>query len=357
MSDLQFEFLRAELDSLDVPKGQVRNLRWLAPSLAVARTPSGDFEIFIRGDELRATSSLVRRQLQHGAWRPQEGGEPFFASRIVLPAAPHFASIAALIVIELVRAGISGPRGPQAAFNDVEPIIEMAIRRGALPENVVLGLLGELTLLRQLLLQRIDHPVTLLRCLDHWRGWQNEGRDFQIGDNSIEVKTTQHASSIHDFSGLHQLEPKQLASGRTEKLHVMSIGLAVSTSMGESLPSMVGSIATLLAEATDSKELADELVRRVALYGSQSGVGYTHESMAGWNAYATRYVVSFPPRLYRLDDPAMLLLTRDVLAQTYVQPDGLSFTLHIPDRVSPFNPAPDWVIEVEAMLTGRAEFH
>lgn len=144
MSDLHFETLRAELEALNVPSGQVRNLRWLAPPLAIGRTPAGDFEVFIRGSELHATSSLVRRHLQHGDWRPEEGGEPFSANRIVLPSAPHFAAIAALIAIELIRAGIAAPYGPQKAFTDVEPIVEMAIRRGALPENVIIGLIGEL---------------------------------------------------------------------------------------------------------------------------------------------------------------------------------------------------------------------
>lgn len=350
MNDLHFEALRAELETLGVPKGQARSLRWLANAIAVARTTSGDYEIFIRGPELRATSSLVRRQLQHGAWRPEDGGEPFFASRVVLPSAPHFASIAALIANELIRAGISGPRGPQAAFTDVEPIIELAIRRGALPENVVVGLIGELTVLRQLLMLRTGQPATMMRCLDLWRGWQEGTRDFQIGDHSIEVKTTQASSSIHEFSGLHQLESATLPSGRQETLHLMSIGLTASTVIGESLPSMVNSLASILRRAMNSDEGAIELMRRVALYGGQSGSGYLHESMADWGVYGTRYVHSYPPRLYRLDDPEMLLLTREILAHTFVQPSGLSFTMHVPDRVSAYNPAASWEDQFEVML-------
>jgi len=351
MSDLNFEALRAELEALSVPTGQVRHLRWLAPQIAVARTTSGDFEVFIRGHELRASSSLLRRHLQHGEWQPEGGGEPFPASRIVLPSAPYFASIAALIAVELIRAGIAGPRGPQAAFNDVEPIIEMAIRRGALPEDVIVGLIGELTLLRQLILPRSHQPETMLRCLDLWRGWQEGGRDFKIGNHSIEVKATRASSSVHDFSGLHQLESEATPSGRLEILHLMSIGLAASTSMGESLPSIVSSIVFLLTSRTGSSELAHEFVSRVALYGRQSGDGYTHESMADWSAYGTRYAHTFQPRLYRLDDPAMLLLTRDLLGQTFVQPDGLSFRMHIPDQVSAFNPASNWEAELETMLS------
>lgn len=349
MSELNFESLRSELQALSVPRGHVRHLKWLAPPLAVARTASGDFEVFIRGTELRVASPLVRRQLQHGSWRPEEGGETFSASRVALPSAPHFASIAALIAIELIRSGIAGPRGVQAAFAEVEPIIEMAMRRGALAESAIVGLIGELAVLRQLVLPRIRQPGSLMRCLEFWQGWQDGGRDFRIGGHSIEVKTTRVASSIHEFSGLHQLEPQVLPSAQLENLHLLSIGLAPSTSAGESLPALVESIVSILRTATGGEEIAIEFVRRVELYGHRSGGGYAHESMAEWTVYATRYAHTFVPRLYRVDDPGMLLLTRSMLAQTFAQPDDLAFTMHLPESISAFNPAQDWAAELEAM--------
>lgn len=349
---MHFEALRAELEGLSVPSGQVRNLRWLAQPLAVGRTTAGDFEVFIRGPELHAASSLVRRHLQHGLWRPMEGGEPFPASRIVLPSAPHFAAIAALIATELLRAGIDGSRGRQEAFYDVEPIMEMAIRRGALPENVIIGLIGELAVLRQLALSHRNAPPSLMRCLDLWQGWQEGGRDFRLGEHSIEVKTTQAVSSIHQFNGLHQLEPKLLPSGRLEQLHLMSVGLSASTTLGETLPMIVASIAALFLTATDGPEVAGEFLRRVAKYGGQLGRGYDHANMADWSVYGTRYAHSFLPRLYRLDDQSMRLLTRDVLARTFVQPDGLTFTMHLPDQVSAHNPAPNWESELERIAAG-----
>jgi len=349
MSELQFESLRSELEALSVPRGHARFLRWLAPPLAVARNASGDFEVFIRGTELRAASPLVRRQLQHGSWRPEEGGETFPASRIALPSAPHFASIAALIAIELVRAGIAGPRGVHAAFADVEPIIEMAMRRGALADSAITGLIGELTVLRQLMLPRVRQPASLMRCLEFWQGWQDGGRDFRIGGHSVEVKATRGASSIHEFSGLHQLEAQVLPSAQLEYLHLLSIGLAPSTSAGESLPAMVDSVISILRSATGGEEIATEFVRRVALYGHRLGGGYAHESMAEWSVYATRFAHTFVPRLYRVDDPGMLLLTRAMLAQTFVQPDYLAFTMHLPESVSAFNPAQDWAAELEVM--------
>jgi hypothetical protein len=350
MTDAHFETLRDDLEALEAPDGHARNLRWLAKPLAIGRTASGDYEIFIRGTELRASSSLVRRHVQHGDWRPEEGGEPFSASRIVLPAAAHFASIAALIAIELLRAGVAGPAGVQPAFTDVEPIIEMAIRRGALSEEAIIGVIGELTLLRQLILARISEPEKMLRCLDYWHGWREGGRDFRIGSHAIEVKTTQASTSIHEFSGLHQLEPAQLPSGEIESLYLMSVGLAASNSIGENLPAIVGSIAHLLSPSAAGPELAEEFLRRVSLYGTLSGSGYNHATMQEWSAYRTRYTHTFLPRLYRVEDPAMLTLSRTLLSQTFVQPQGLAFTMHIPDQVSAFNPAPNWETDVETMV-------
>ena len=347
MSDVQFERLREELGALEVPEGQARNLRWLATPLAIGRTASGDYEIFIRAAELRASSALVRRHVQHGDWRPEDGGEPFPASRIILPAAPHFASIAALIAVELLRAGIAESDNVQAAFTDVEPIIEMAIRRGALSEAVIIGLIGELTVLRQFLLAVSDKPEVMLRRLDTWQGWQEGGRDFRIGDHAIEVKTTQASASIHEFSGLHQREPHKLPSGNIETLHLMSIGLVASTTMGESLPAMVSSVASLAERA--GLGVADEFIRRVSLYGTQSGTGYAHATMQDWSVYGMRYAHTFLPRLYRIDDPAMRLLSREMLSRTFVQASGLAFTMHVPDRLSVFNPAERWEAEIESM--------
>jgi hypothetical protein len=43
-------------------------------------------------------------------------------------------------------------------------------------------------------------------------------------------------------------------------------------------------------------------------------------------------------------------VNRDLLAQTFVQPQGLAFTMHIPKQVSAFNPAPNWEAELETMV-------
>lgn len=349
MSHTTFEALRDDLEALQAPAGEARNLRWLSPPLAVARSATGDYEIFIRGDELTATSPLVRRHLQHGEWQPQDGGAPFPASRIVLPSAPHFASVAALISVELLRAGLGSGADPQVAFADVEPIIEMAIRRGALPENVIIGLIGELIVLRQCLLSLGVQSHLRGAILETWQGWQS-GRDFSFGSNSVEVKTTQSEGSIHEFSGLKQLEEARLPGGAQEQLHLLSIGLTPSTAMGESLPYIVDQVLGMLGDDANLGPLQSAFLARVETYGASNGLGYRHATMSDWSAYATRYTPTFPPRLYRVADPAMRLLRREQVATTFVAPDSLTFSVHFPDRVSAFNPAPSWQSELSQML-------
>ncbi len=84
-------------------------------------------------------------------------------------------------------------------------------------------------------------------------------------------------------------------------------------------------------------------------FASTLGI-YRHATMSEWSAYGTRYTHSFPPRLYRVADPSMRLLRREDLATTFIVPSSLSFTLHIPDRVSAFNPAPNWQDELSSIL-------
>lgn len=347
-----FEDLRADLEAISSASGEARNLRWLAPELAVGRNAAGDYEIFLRGESLTAASSIVARHLQHGQWVPKEGGESFSASRIVLPSVPQFASVAALIAVELLRAGIDGSGNPQQAFSDVEPIIEMAIRRGALAENVIIGLIGELILVRQCLLATLSTSARQAEIINAWQGWQHGGRDFRLGRYAIEVKTTQSQSSLHEFTGIHQLEPEHLEGSVAEDLYVLSIGMISSATTGETLPEVVDSILNLLSSSLGESAgpVQDTFLRSVSLYGTQAATGYSHVTMREWSAYATRYSHSFAPRLYRVDDHAMRLLRRETVEETFVVPSSVSFSALFPDRVSAFNPAENWLTAVTEIV-------
>jgi len=351
---LSFETLRASLQTLEVPAGQARNLRWIAADqLGVAKSSSGDFEIFLLGSALIARSSIVRRHLEHGSWQRTDGGHAFDASRIVLPSAPHYAAVAALIATELMRAGLGAGRDAQQAFGDVEPIIELAIRRGALPEETVLGLYGELLVLLALLQSESRTLPQKARIIGGWRGWQ-QGRDFVFGAHSIEVKATCGLLSTHAFNGLHQVEEQMLPDGDTETLHVLSIGLQEVPEGGQSLPELIESLLWELrdsASADNPSSLQAQLLAWIEQYGGSGSSGYRHETMANWTPYQSRFAIVFTPRLYRIADEAMKLLRRSTVDNTFLLADSMRFDIAFPTQISPFNPANDWLGELSAMAS------
>lgn len=353
MTTLTFETLRDILETLDVPQGEARALQWVVPDqLGAAKTTSGDFEIFLLGEQLDARSNIVRRHLEHGHWQPMHGGETFTASRIVLPPAAHFAPIAALIAMEFARGGIGEGVPTQAVFDDVEPIIELAIRRGSLSEEVMLGLFGELLTL--LVILRVP-SLTLSEkavLVGGWQGWR-QGRDFIFGAHAIEVKSTRGAASVHAFSGLHQLEEQQLENGEFEMLHLLSLGLQEVSEGGQSLPGLVddllGELGDPWSDEAEPSPLQAQLINWIAAYGA-GGRGYRHNTMRDWPQYAVRYALTFAPRLYRIRDDGMALLARSAVEETFLRPDSLTFEVAFPARISPYNPSHDWQADLGSIV-------
>jgi hypothetical protein len=133
------------------------------------------------------------------------------------------------------------------------------------------------------------------------------------------------------------------------------VGLVASNAAGESLPTIVDQLLGMLSEpATPGMSpLQSALLSRIERYGGEGGPGYNHSTMREWSAYAIRYTATFPPRLYRVADPAMRLLRREVLEDTFVSPASVSFSMAIPDSVSAFNPAASWQQEIVGMLGSR----
>lgn len=346
-AQMTFEQLRDQLSGLEVPEGEARQLVWVVPGrLGAATTATGAYEIFLAGPELTATLPLVARHLQHDSWEPTAGGPAFAATRVLLGSATHFAAVAALIATELARLDLSTDASMQAAFNEVEPIIELAIRRGALSTETLLGLVSELQVLRVALLATPapQRPTTLLG----WRGW-TQGRDFVLGRHAIEVKATLGDTSRHAFSGVHQLEPQPQPQGGQEMLHLMSFGLAEVDEGGQSLPELIDDLASLLDECGEEGAGARaQLLAMVREYGGAAAPGYDHDTMRGWSVYQIRHAISFA-RLYAVDDPEMRLLTSALLDQTFAVPGSVSFELELPASVSAFNPAASWQAEIAAM--------
>lgn len=345
-----FEVLRDQLAALEVPAGNARTLAWIVPGrLGTALTATGAYEIFLCGPELSATVPLVARHLQHDRWEPNNGAPSFAATRVLLGSAPHFAAMAALIEVELARFDLSDDCASQRAFDEVEPLIELAIRRGALSIETLIGLIAELQLLKVGLLA--VPPTMRGVVITGWRGW-TRGRDFMFGRHGIEVKATLGAKSRHWFSGVHQLDPQPLPEHGSEIVHLMSFGLVeVSGSgSGQSLPDLVEDLGSLLDGDEDEPGPGRAgLIEMIREYGGPGAVGYDHGTMSEWVLYQRRYAINFA-RLYSIADPEMRLLTNLLIDQTYVIPASVSFELQLPEQVSTYNPAADWRGEIAAIV-------
>jgi hypothetical protein len=284
--------------------------------------------------------------MQHDRWEPSSGGRAFEASRVLLGAAVHFAAVAALIAIELTRLDLSTDEALQQSFSEVEPIIELAIRRAALSDDAILGLIGELIVLRFALL--VSDASARANTVLNWRGWA-PGRDFVIGLHGIEVKATLGTSSRHRFSGLHQLE-RQAGPHSDETVHLLSLGLQAVETGGLNVPELVDDILSLLGdEESGANATQQQFLVMIASYGGPGAPSYDHAVMSGWAVYQQHFTITFA-RLYDVADTEMRLLVRETVEQTFVNPESLSFELDIPARLSAFNPAEDWQTEIAAMV-------
>ena len=319
---------------------------WFAngEKIGIARDHSGRFEIFLSVVGLQVSSAVIRRYVAEDTWRRIDGRE-FTASRIVISGDPHFIGVAALIVDELLRNGFDSD--PQLAFVRSEALIEMALERAGVSDETVLGLLGELILLEQLLLL-LPVPAMRQRVLDVWTGYQRASRDFTGRQIAIEVKATTRNRSRHHISNLDQVSPGFQQGGVSgAQLFLVSVGLIPSQASGRSVASQAERICQLLA-----RDLSDEVAVRLRgaffqclrLYGVApgGGNGYDHESMKDWPIFSSEWEVRFL-RVYDMADELILVPRRSDFVNSRHMVDGsIRFEVDLPDVVrGDINPTTD----------------
>lgn len=333
-----YQRVRDELTALGIDGDEKsRRTMWIVSRvLGVARSEKS-IDIFLVGPLLHAKSSLVRRHLDYAKWDIAAEGASVTANRLIYPGKDQYVPIAAMVAVELVNAGLSDSESIQSAFSKVETLIELSLRRAALTEEHLLGLLGELVCLEAMLSSVDQRSPMLASVLEMWTGWKGTTRDFRIGSTSIEVKTTSTASSSHRFSGLHQIE----RASDESRLLLLSVGFHSNSSDGLSIENTVSRIAQRL-RLSAVKGLESRFLEAVKSYGAEYGLGYDHAVMSEHQIYTAKFSMTFTPRLYDLDDDSMLLLRRTDLEGTFVRADDLAFSLELPSIVAPGNPASSW---------------
>jgi len=346
--DATYERLRAMVADLPAEAdASSRTLSWATEGhvLALARDPERRVEVFVAGLPLLAESKIVGDLLEHDTWAMDDGGS-IEASRVVLPVGDHFDQFAALLCVEMIENGLA--IDAQAAFSSVEPLIELALTRDRVTDLTLMGLIGELSFLRELL---ENVPASSARdIVESWAGSAPSARDFQLGAVGVEVKTTQGASSTHSVEGVHQVE-----LGRSNKnvvetdLFMLSLGLGwvLAEDEGTSLPELVDTVVALVPDPTDRTNL----VARIKQYGGDSALGYDHDRDRYKPRYATRFYFRFE-RLYDLTDERLKLLSSAHLAGlSNIDPGSVAFRVVFDDRIrGEINPVKGWPDLASAVL-------
>jgi hypothetical protein len=351
-----FEWLREKVLQLrPAAKSAERDLVWADAehTLAVAREPEGRLEIFLLGDELQAATRPVRERLEYQVWN-RAAGEPITANRLVLPHADGFDGAAAFVCAELVANGYHDV--PASAFALTEPVIAMLLRRATTRDDVLVGLVGELLVLRALL--AATPPAGRTELLGSWAGSAPSSRDFQIADIGVEVKTTTGPTSKHHIQGFHQVETGVSVGGVPEaKLFLLSLGISwlpAGTSQGWSVSSLVEATLALLAEEQDR----DDLRFKVRQYGGEGGQGYDHVKDRELPRFTRRFTTRFE-RLYDLADPAIRLLRRpDIEPFDAIDPESVAYSVDLPKQVTgDLNPVVGLPSAVGAVLNSAGFGH
>lgn len=334
MNTAHYEDLLAVIEGLPPSDATERDVSWATQAgiVGVARAYDGKIEIFMRGDPIVAVSGTIRELLEHQVWFRRAGLPPVEASRLLLPAAGHFAQVAAFVCTELLRNGADVDLA--RAFRLTEPIIELAIRRLRLSDQVLVGLAGEL-----LVLDALCHRAPGSRVggvVSSWDGWKESGRDFALGGVGVEVKATTRTTSAHQIQGVHQVELFDGEDGSQSEatLFLISVGLIWESREGAfSVPGLVDSIVRRLHDV-EARDAIDTFLAHVREYGANADVGYDHKTMST----DLRFTRTFVPRFvrgYDMTDPQIeVLRSRDISPHQHVVTDSVSFRIELPDRVS-----------------------
>lgn len=330
--------------------GNDRTITWLtdAQVVGLARNSRGHLELFLAGDQLKPRTSTLKSAIHYHSWH-RDTHPPLGANRILLPALGHFDQVGAFIAAELLRE--KADANLERAFAVTEPLIELSIKRLEISANAILGLVGELLLLDALC--RRAHDLHVGQLVQAWDGWRRSARDLTWGGTGVEIKTTTRTTSSHNIHGVHQIEPTPATDDDAgeARLLLVSIGLheADPNVPALSIPSLVKSIVERLT-VTGASGLVHEFLARVAMYGSESGIGYEHSTMANEAPFTTPFTVTFV-RGYNMADPAVEVLRRDdVVAHQHVDAQSLTFRVELPATISLDNPVAGARRVAEAIL-------
>lgn len=344
-SKLDYDEISTRLSDLVSPADEAQHrIENLVPDkLSIGRSSEGNYEIFLLGPEFLASSDQVRRYLRWSkAWKTPGGAGTVEANLLSFPPSDEYRAAVSMIAIECIRAGIE-KRKTEEFLPELEPIIELVLSQQRLPDTYILGLFGELFVLRQILSLKKDSGRSESDPTGIWHGSERRARDFDLGKVGVEVKTTLGPGSNHTISSLDQVDAKTIGSGHTEQLYLASVGVKRAIA-GQSIAGLTEDLLGLIKDISkgsssfvvDQRKFLDRLVS----YGPVGSTGYDHEKMKAEAPFTDPYDFKFN-RLYDMNDVNVKVIRRACLTKSMVSPDGISYRVILPDSIpgTPNNPA------------------
>jgi hypothetical protein len=171
---------------------------------------------------------------------------PLSALRISFAGGENSGRAAAYIAFELYSRLIASnlTLGAAELLKSAAWLLELLGAQTLLSFEQQRGLIGELELLRLLLLQSLDDGLAPRTAVERWLGPDRTKRDFAAAGIAIEVKTTSQPTRVHTIGGLDQLEPH--AEG--EDVFLFSVGIASDRSSPRKLPVFISDVGALLRD-------------------------------------------------------------------------------------------------------------
>lgn len=236
-----------------------------------------------------------------------DDGEEWFRLRVEARDLRYEAYGLLVSIVEAMRSGARFAAATAGALANLRAIL--SARRRISPEQQ-LGLVGELSVLRELLRHHSETEV-----FDWWIGPQSEQHDFALPTLDLEVKTTASERRAHVIHGTGQLRPNP---GR---------------------PLWLVSIQLTRAGGADGINLAELVTDIRGTLGSRRDRFLEHLVGLGWrdsdiDLYRDRYLLRSAPQAYHVDEdfPA---ITDERLASAVPHPDlvtAVSYRIDVSDR-------------------------
>jgi len=299
------EELVALFGGIPTADGQRWTVETLVPGrLHLSRGDGGEFAIFMEGAAETFGEIPPRVGVAHSdSVIALPSGRAIAALRIASQDPIHGNRVIAHIAYELGRRLEAGTDVENeellASVSWILPLL--GGREAVLGAERQYGLVGECVLLLRLLSSAARLGVLGREALRRWKGAGASKRDFAAKGIAIEVKTTSHATRLHHFGSIDQLNPQS----PDEEVFLFSLAMRLDHSAPKKLPDFFAEIEAGLVTTTGSRdeEAVDQFREQLLQYGYDPAYDSLYRTQPGFGP------PHLPPTLYRERDLDRVRLT------------------------------------------------